>query len=95
MRRFRRNTNSIRRVIQKENLSLKLSRKLPLNAIRVFEAVARLRSFTRAGEELGMTQTAVSYQVKILEEHVGEPLFLRQARRIDLTATGENGCCPR
>ncbi|WP_137130417.1 LysR substrate-binding domain-containing protein [Rhizobium sp. FY34] len=68
---------------------MKLSRKLPLNAIRVFEAVARLGSFTRAGEELGMTQTAVSYQVKLLEEHLGELLFIREARRITLTQTGE------
>lgn len=68
---------------------MKLSRQLPLNALRVFETVARLRSFTKAGEELGMTQTAVSYQVKLLEEHVGEMLFLRQARRIELTSTGD------
>lgn len=68
---------------------MKLSRQLPLNALRVFEAVARLSSFTKAGEELGMTQTAVSYQIKLLEEHLGELLFIRQARRIALTATGE------
>eukprot|EP01035_Chromulina_nebulosa_P004755 gene4755-6483_t len=36
---------------------MKLSRQLPLNALRVFEAVARLSSFTKAGDELGMTQT--------------------------------------
>jgi LysR family transcriptional regulator, glycine cleavage system transcriptional activator len=68
---------------------MKLSRQLPLNALRVFEAVARCGSFTKAGEELGMTQTAVSYQVKLLEEHVGELLFLRQARRAVLSPTGE------
>lgn len=68
---------------------MKLSRQLPLNALRVFETVARLGSFTKAGEELGMTQTAVSYQVKLLEEHVGELLFLRQARRAVLSSTGE------
>lgn len=68
---------------------MKLSRKVPLNAVRVFEAVARLGSFTRAGEELGMTQTAVSYQIRLLEDHVGEMLFIRQARRSILTATGE------
>lgn len=68
---------------------MKLSRKLPLNAIRVFEAVARLGSFTKAGEELGMTQTAVSYQIKLLEEHLGELLFTREARRITLTQTAE------
>lgn len=68
---------------------MKLSRQLPLNALRVFEAVARCGSFTKAGEELGMTQTAVSYQVKLLEEHVAELLFLRQARRAVLSPTGE------
>lgn len=68
---------------------MKLSKQLPLNALRVFEAVARLESFTRAGEELGMTQTAVSYQIKLLEEHVGEALFLRKPRRIELTETGQ------
>lgn len=68
---------------------MKLSRQLPLNALRVFEAVGRLMSFTRAGEELGMTQTAVSYQIKLLEEHIGEPLFWRRPRQIGLTETGE------
>ncbi len=68
---------------------MKLSKQFPLNALRVFEATARLGSFTRAGEELGMTQTAVSYQIKLLEENVGEPLFLRRPRQISLTETGE------
>ena len=68
---------------------MKLSRKFPLNALRVFEAVARHLSFSRAGVELGMTQTAVSYQVKLLEEHLGEQLFLRQPRQIIMTATAE------
>lgn len=67
---------------------MKLSRQFPLNALRVFEAVARLGSFTRAGEEIGMTQTAVSYQIKLLEENIGEPLFLRRPRQISLTDTG-------
>ncbi|KQV64587.1 LysR substrate-binding domain-containing protein [Rhizobium sp. Root1220] len=67
---------------------MKLSKQFPLNALRVFEAVARLGSFTKAGEELGMTQTAVSYQVKLLEENIGELLFLRRPRRIELTDAG-------
>jgi LysR family transcriptional regulator, glycine cleavage system transcriptional activator len=75
--------------MHQENLSMKLSRQFPLNALRVFEAVARLGSFTRAGDELGMTQTAVSYQIKLLEENVGEPLFLRRPRQISLTEAGE------
>lgn len=60
----------------------------PLTAIRAFEAVARHLSFTRAAEELGMTQAAVSYQIKILEERIGTPLFHRQPRQIALTETG-------
>jgi len=68
---------------------MKLSRKFPLNALRVFEAVARHMSFSRAGDELGMTQTAVSYQIKLLEDHLGEQLFLRQPRQIVMTATAE------
>ncbi|QLF68283.1 LysR family transcriptional regulator [Peteryoungia desertarenae] len=67
---------------------MKLSRQLPLHALRVFEAVARLSSFTKAGEELGMTQTAVSYQIKLLEEHLGEKLFFRLPRRIEMTEIG-------
>ena len=60
----------------------------PLPAIRVFEAAARLGSFTRAAAELGMTQAAVSYQIKLLEERVGTPLFIRKARQVMLTDTG-------
>ena len=60
----------------------------PLSAIRVFEAAARLGSFTKAAQELGMTQAAVSYQIKVLEERVGSPLFARRARQVALTETG-------
>lgn len=60
----------------------------PLPAVRVFEAAARLGNFTRAAEELGMTQAAVSYQIKLLEERVGTPLFIRKARQVTLTETG-------
>lgn len=68
---------------------MKPARPMPLNALRVFEAVARLMSFTRAGQQLGMTQTAVSYQVKLLEGVLGELLFRRLPRRIELTEAGE------
>ena len=61
----------------------------PLTALRVFEAVARLGSFTKAAEELSMTQSAASYQIKMLEARAGAPLFVRGARRIDLTEAGE------
>ena len=60
----------------------------PLAAIRAFEAAARLLSFTRAAEELAMTQAAVSYQIKVLEDRVGQPLFIRKARQVELTDTG-------
>lgn len=60
----------------------------PLTALRAFEAVARHLSFTRAAEELGMTQAAVSYQIRILEERVGALLFLRRPRQIALSEVG-------
>jgi LysR family transcriptional regulator, glycine cleavage system transcriptional activator len=60
----------------------------PLSAIRVFEAAARHGNFTRAAQELGMTQAAVSYQIKLLEERVGTQLFLRKPRQVTLTEAG-------
>jgi LysR family transcriptional regulator, glycine cleavage system transcriptional activator len=60
----------------------------PLAAVRVFEAAARHQSFTQAAAELGMTQAAVSYQVKLLEQRLGVPLFLRARRRVQLTEAG-------
>src|SRR5687767_9857984 len=62
---------------------------LPLSGIRVFEAAARLLSFTRAAEELGMTQAAVSWQVKALEKRLDQPLFRRLPREVALTPAGE------
>src|SRR3954453_12814749 len=62
---------------------------LPLSAIRVFEAAARLGSFTRAAGELGMTQAAVSWQVKALERRLDQPLFRRLPREVALTPAGE------
>ena len=56
-------------------------RKLPpLNALRAFEAAARQLSFTRAGQELHVTQAAISHQVKALEEWLGLALFRRRGR---------------
>jgi LysR family glycine cleavage system transcriptional activator len=60
----------------------------PLQAIRAFEAAARHLSFTRAADELGMTQAAVSYQIKVLEDRVGAPLFIRKPRQVALTEAG-------
>jgi len=61
----------------------------PLNALRTFEAVARLKSFTKAADELSVTRAAVSHQIKNLEEYVGFPLFERHTRSISLTPAGE------
>ncbi len=60
----------------------------PLASLRAFEAAARHASFTKAGTELAMTQAAVSYQIKVLEERVGSPLFVRRPRQVVLTETG-------
>lgn len=60
----------------------------PLAAVRVFEAAARHLNFTRAAAELGMTQAAVSYQIKLLEERLGSPLFSRVRGRVSLTDAG-------
>ncbi|MBS0482431.1 MAG: LysR family transcriptional regulator [Proteobacteria bacterium] len=60
----------------------------PLAAVRVFEAAARHDTFTAAATELGMTQAAVSYQIKLLEERLGLPLFHREGRRAILTEAG-------
>ncbi len=60
----------------------------PLAALRAFEAAARLENFTAAAAELGMTQAAVSYQVKSLEDRLGAPLFVRERGRARLTPLG-------
>lgn len=60
----------------------------PLAAVRVFEAAARLENFSRAADELAMTQAGVSYQIKLLEERLGAPLFVRRGRGIELTPMG-------
>ena len=59
-----------------------------LSALATFEAAARLASFTRAAEELGVTQAAVSRQIRALETDLNTALFLRQHRRVELTRAG-------
>src|SRR5215217_8054510 len=61
----------------------------PLASIRAFEAAARTENFTAAAVELGMTQAAVSYQVKALEERLGAALFVREKGRAKLTSLGQ------
>ncbi|AYG47293.1 LysR family transcriptional regulator [Pseudomonas sp. Leaf58] len=63
-----------------------MSRQLPpLYALRAFEAAARLSSFTRAGEELSITQSAISRHIRTLEDHFACRLFVRSGRSLQLT----------
>lgn len=64
-------------------------RNVTLRQMRVFAAVARYRSFTRAARELHLTQPAISQQVKLLETEIGLPLLEHIGRQIHLTAAGE------
>lgn len=61
----------------------------PLNALRAFEAAARHLSFKTAASELSVTPTAISHQIKLLEEFLGQPLFHRLTRALELTPQGE------
>lgn len=68
-----------------------MPRRLPsLNALKAFEAGARYESFTRAAEELCVTQGAVSHQVKALEAELGIKLFNRERQRLVITEAGRN-----
>ena len=61
----------------------------PLKPLRFFESAARHLSFTRAADELFVTQAAISHQIKALEEHLGVRLFRRLTRRVLLTEEGQ------
>lgn len=61
----------------------------PLRALQYFEAVARLNSFSAAAKQLHVSQSAVSHQVKLLEQYLTADLFIRQGRNFHLTAVGE------
>jgi LysR family transcriptional regulator, glycine cleavage system transcriptional activator len=67
-----------------------MSRLPPLNALRCFEAAARHRSFSKAAAELNVTQSAVSHQVRQLEDWFGVILFERQGRQTIATPRGEH-----
>ncbi len=68
-----------------------MKRWLPsLNGLRAFEAAARHQSFTRAAEELSVTQTAVSHQIRTLEERLGLKLFERRGPALRLTKAAKN-----
>ena len=62
----------------------------PLNALRTFEAAARNGSFKHAAEELCVSHSAVSHQIKQLERHIGVELFVRKARSVELTKHGRD-----
>src|SRR3979409_977193 len=65
-------------------------RKLPpLGSLRAFEAAARHMSFKKAATELGVTPTAVSHQIRLLEDICGQPLFRRRPRPLTLSRGGE------
>ncbi len=66
-----------------------MQQNLNLNWLRTFEAVARLSGFTAASRELGLTQAAVSLQIKALEAKLGHDLFIRRPRSVQLTEIGK------
>lgn len=62
----------------------------PLNALRGFEAAARLGSFHKAAEALNLTQSAISQQIRSLETYLEQPLFYRSGRSVSLTDAGHD-----
>lgn len=61
----------------------------PLSSLRAFEAAARLRSFKKAAEELAVTATAISHRIRVLEDDLERPLFVRKVRAVELTPDGQ------
>lgn len=61
----------------------------PLLWLQAFEAAARTLSFTAAGRELGVTQAAISQRIRLLEDRLGQKLFVRHARSLSLTPAGQ------
>ena len=68
---------------------MRRSRPISLGSIRGFEATARLLNFSAAADELSLTQSAISRQIQNLESEIGQPLFIRNARTIELTVHGQ------
>ena len=67
-----------------------IARLPPLTTLRAFEAAARLGSFSRAAEEISVTHSAVSHQVRALERSLGTQLFQRNGKRVSLTEAGRH-----
>src|ERR1700749_1161491 len=61
----------------------------PLSALRAFEAAARLRSFSKAADELSVTPAAISHQIHALEDDLGVKLFHRGNRAVELTTSAQ------
>jgi len=72
-----------------KGVNSQFARRASLRQLQVFEAIARLRSFTRAADELFLTQPTVSMQIKKLEQSIGLPLFEQVGKKIYLTQVGE------
>jgi LysR family transcriptional regulator, glycine cleavage system transcriptional activator len=70
-------------------MNIRSSRPLSLNNLRAFEAVARRLSFSDAADELFVTQSAISRQIKGLEEELGAALFVRGTRHVEMTQSGQ------
>jgi hypothetical protein len=65
-------------------------RRLPsLSALRSFEEASRTLSFTKAAQNLHVTQGAISRQIRLLEDYLGTPLFMRHHHRLEITAAGK------
>lgn len=62
----------------------------PLNALKAFEVAARTLSFTKAADELCVTQAAISHQIKLLEDYLGFALFIRKSRALELSHVGSD-----
>ena len=69
-------------------MSIQRTRTLSLGPLRAFEATARLLNFSAAAEELSLTQSAISRQIQSLENELGQRLFIRHARTVELTQHG-------
>lgn len=80
-------SNSLRN--RARQISPTLARLPPLTALRAFVATARHLSFTRAADELHVTSAAIGQQIRLLEDHLGQPLFLRNRGQLHLTDAGQ------
>lgn len=81
-------TNELFALYDESNSPIRFFRRVPLSALRIFEAAGRSGSFAAAAEEVGLSRSAVSHAIKKLEEAAGLALFIRTTRAITLTPEG-------